>query len=35
MNVIRHDHIATYCDVEVALGALGKNDECGVKLVVC
>src|SRR5258705_5551575 len=26
MNVIRHDHISTYCDVEVVLGALGKKE---------
>jgi hypothetical protein len=25
MNVIGHDHIATYCDVKVVLGALGKR----------
>ncbi len=35
MNVIRHDHIATHCDVEVVLGALGKKDECGVNLILC
>ena len=35
MNVIRHDHIPTYCDVEIVLGALGKKNECSVNLGVC
>ena len=35
MNVIRHDHIATYCDVEGLLGALGKKNEHCVDLMVC
>ena len=35
MNVIRHDHISTYCDVEVVLGALGKKNERCVDLMVC
>ena len=35
MNVIRHDHIATYCDVEGLLGALGKKNEPSVNLILC
>jgi hypothetical protein len=35
MNVIRHNHIATYCDVEVVLGALGKKNECSMNLILC
>jgi hypothetical protein len=35
MNVIRHDQIATYGDVEVVLGALRKKNECSVNLIVC
>ena len=35
MNVIRHDHIATYCDVEGLLGALGKKNERSVNLILC
>ena len=35
MNVIRHRHIATYSDVEVVLGALGKKHECNVNLILC
>jgi len=35
MNVIRHDHIATYCDVEGLLGALGKKNERSVDLILC
>jgi hypothetical protein len=27
MNVIWHNHIATYSDVEIVLGALGKKNE--------
>ena len=35
MNVVRHNHIATYCDVEVVLGALGKKDERSMDLILC
>jgi len=35
MNVIRHNHIATYCDVEGVLGALGKKNECSMDLILC
>src|SRR4030095_1897089 len=35
MNVIRHNHIATYCDVEVVLSALGKKNERSVDFVPC
>src|SRR6266498_4238035 len=35
MNVIRHNHIATYCDVEGLLGALGKKNERSVNLILC
>jgi hypothetical protein len=35
MNVIRHDHIATCCDVEGLLGALGKKNERSVNLILC
>ena len=35
MNVIRHNHIATYCDVKVVLGALGKKNERSVDLILC
>ena len=35
MNVIRHDHIATYCDVEGPLRALGKKNERSVDLILC
>jgi hypothetical protein len=35
MNVIRHDHIATYCDVEALLGALGKKNERSADLLLC
>lgn len=35
MNVIRHDHIPTYCDVEGLLGALGEKNERGVDLILC
>jgi hypothetical protein len=35
MNVIRHNDIATYCDVEVVLGALGKKNERSVDLLLC
>jgi hypothetical protein len=34
MNVIRHNHIATYCDVEVVLPALGKKNERSVDLIL-
>jgi hypothetical protein len=35
MNVIGHDHIATYCDVKVVLGALGKKNKCNMDLIFC
>ena len=35
MNVIRHDNIATYCDVVGLLGALGKKNERSVDLILC
>ena len=35
MNVIRHNHIATYCDVVGLLGALGKKNERSVDLILC
>ena len=35
MNVIRHNHIATYCDVVGFLGTLGKKNECSVDLILC
>ena len=35
MNMIRHDHIATYCDVEGLLGALGKKNEGSVNIILC
>jgi hypothetical protein len=35
MNVIRHNHIAIYCDFEVVLGALGKKNERSVDLILC
>lgn len=35
MNVIRHDHIPTYCDVEGLLGTLGKKNERGVDRILC
>jgi hypothetical protein len=33
MDMVRHDHVTTNGDVEVALGTLGKKDECCMKLV--
>ena len=35
MNVIRHDHIATYPDVEGLIGAVGKNNERSVNFILC
>jgi hypothetical protein len=35
MNVIRHNNIATYCDVVGLLGALGKKNERSVDLILC
>ncbi len=35
MNVIRHNHIATYGDVVGLLGALGKKNERSVDLILC
>lgn len=35
MDVIRHDHVATYCNVGGVLCALGKNTERSVDLIVC
>ena len=35
MNMIRHNHIATYCDVKLVLGALGKKNKCSVDLILC
>jgi len=35
MNMIRHHHIATYCDVEGLLGALRKKNERSVNLILC
>jgi hypothetical protein len=32
---IRHNHIATYCDVVGLLGALGKKNKCSVDLILC
>jgi hypothetical protein len=34
MNMIRHNHIATYCDVVGLLGALGKKNERSVDLIL-
>lgn len=34
MNVIRHNHIATYCDVVGFLGTLGKKNECSMDLIL-
>jgi len=34
MNVVRHDHIATYGDVGIALRALGKKNERSVELIL-
>jgi hypothetical protein len=35
MNVVRHDHIATYGDVEIALCALREKNKCSVDLILC
>lgn len=35
MDMIRHHHIAIYYDVEGLLGALGKNNERSVNLILC
>jgi len=35
MNVIGHDHIPPYCDIELVPGALGKKNECSVDLILC
>ena len=35
MDVISHNHIATDCDVEGFVGALGKNNERSMDLIVC
>jgi len=35
MNMIRHHHIATYCDAEGLLSALGKKNERSVNLILC
>ena len=35
MNVIGHNYIATYCDVEGLLGALGKKNERSVDPILC
>ena len=35
MNVIRHDHIATYGHLEIVLGALRKKYKSGVDLIPC
>lgn len=35
MNVIRHNYIATYCDVVNFLGALRKKNERSMNLVLC
>ena len=35
MNVIRHNHIPTYCHVVGLLGALGKKNERSVDLILC
>ena len=34
MNVIGHNHIAPYCDIEL-VPALGKKNECSVDLILC
>jgi hypothetical protein len=33
MHMVRHDHVTANADVEVALGTLGKKDECCMNLV--
>ena len=35
MNMIRHNYIATYCDVVGLLGTLRKKNERSMNLVVC
>ena len=35
VNVIRHNHIAAYCDVVGLLGALGKKNKRSVDLILC
>src|SRR6476659_1802354 len=35
MNMIRHHHIATYCDAEGLLSAFGKKNERSVNLILC
>src|SRR6266480_1580926 len=35
MNMIRHNHIATYSDVEGLLGTLGKKNERSMDLILC
>ena len=35
MHVVRHNYIATYCDVEGLLGALGKKNERSVDPILC
>jgi hypothetical protein len=35
MNVVRHNHIATYGDVVGLLGALGKKNKRSVDLILC
>jgi len=35
MNVIGHDHITTYSNVDGFLSALGKKNECNVDLIFC
>ena len=35
MNVIRHDHIATYPNGEGLIGAVGKKNERSVNFILC
>ena len=35
MQMIRHNHIATYSDVEGLLGTLGKKNERSMDLILC
>lgn len=35
MNVIRHDHITTYSDVELGVCTLGEKNERSVDLILC
>jgi len=35
MDMVRHDHIATYGDVEVAFGTFAEKDESGMNVLAC